>query len=112
MKCSMCQAENPVGQSYCGRCGARLIEGERSDQEPYYTFSMWGTTTTFTRWAYWVYYGMITGICFLASSVWLALNWQTAAEPVLFGSLVFFVLALFAYAVAYARIRNYQSRKK
>jgi len=109
-KCPKCYKENPAGQLYCGHCGIRIAVNE--GEEPYYSWTLMGTTTTHTRKAYWMNYAMLIGLCVLSAVMWVAFYVSTHALPFLAVTIVFLLLALFGFAVASTRARNIDREKR
>ncbi len=111
MKCPACGKENPEGQKYCGHCGAHLAVNEGAE-EPYYSWTWLGATTTVTREYYWAYYGLLLVVSVIFAVMLFYLYFLTGFWFCLVMGVFFILLAPVAYLVAVKRIRDYQSGKR
>ena len=109
MKCSMCGADNPAGQKYCGNCGAKLSP-EADTEKPYFSMTALGTTTSFTRPAFYFYYGTLAvfWVFFIILS-FVGAYITGEVEGIIIG-VVMLLLSPVLYAVVDYRLRSYRRR--
>lgn len=109
MRCPKCDAENASGQLFCGHCGTRIAATE--GEEPYYTWSGFGSTVTVTRRYYWTYYGGLLIVWAGLTAMVFSFYFLTGFEFLLGMGGVLAILAPFLLLVVLRRIRNYQRQK-
>lgn len=110
MKCPVCGKENPGGQMHCGSCGA-LLPVKSTSEDPYYSVTGLGTTTTFTRPAFYVYYGFLAVFWVIFIILAFVGAYLTGdAEGVVIGVVMIALSPVLYAAVAY-RLRAYRRQK-